>query len=137
MKRALLTAIIIYSHFASAEFKCVDANIKILNSGKLSETNRKVCHNNEKNIFLSQNCLLEKCAILTDFKKTDFTNYQIFSSYSNPGFKLCEEIGSTAAIATYFFSGGQQIQSDICENAKDKSFSNSANLVDKLLKQKR
>ncbi len=137
MYRLFILAIFIYSQCASADYRCVDAKIKILNSGKFNETSRKVCYNSKKDTFLSENCLSEKCAVLIDFTKKDFTKYQLFSTYSNPGFKLCEEIGSVAAIATYAFPDGQQVQSDICENSKDKSFINSASLVDKLIQQKR
>lgn len=121
----------------TSAFQCGSGSIRILISGDEKELKRRICSNAERTIFASENCIHGDCAVLKKFLEADFSDYKFFSTYSNPGFKLCEELGLKASIVTYILGTDEKISSDICEDPTDKSFINTSVLMSRLLERKK
>lgn len=134
MKLLLILLFLIFAIEAHSEtWNCSKGGIKRLRNNTQEVASVNICIDLSGNRFASQDCKIEKsCPLLKKLRSHKFLNYQMVSPTSNPGFKLCKEIGMGAFIVKYDI-GGKEIPSNICETADQKSFVSTNYLLEKYL----
>ena len=113
----------------SKQWDCTKGAYSILRDGVRTETSTQLCFDSTRNLFASSNCKDEaKCVLFKKLRSHSFLNYEFMSPDSNPGFKLCKEIGLTPLIVRYHFRG-QEYRSSLCGPENRESFVNVDFLV--------